>query len=1316
MKKKDSTQSGIFNPRIFLAFALCSAGAWLAMFSFAADPSSGTLTPDSPVLSYTAGPFFTSNPTPVPELDVGPECNNPSQPCDDFALTVTLPAGYIAANPNAAVRLTMSWTDTGSTQSNYDIYIYRNPDPDCSPADCSSTTGSETPIHQSSTSRNPEVAIINPLADGTQQYTVKVVPYTASGETVNVKIEFLPGSGSAGIPFGGADPTVPGNPRYQIFNAPAGTSAESTQGEFNIGFDPKSGRIMVMNLGPIWRLTPPEILKPSLPECCEALWEDKDNPSTNTGVDPILWTDQVSGRTLVSNATAGANAVYGYSDDDGDTWIPVGIAAPNGGADHETLGSGPYPAALSALATPANQGEAVYYCSQDVVGPASCYRSDTLGASYGPSTLAYNGQGSNVPGGACGGLHGHIHVAPDGTAWLPVNQCSHLQGGVFSTDGGATWNTFQVPNAFSQPQGADPSIAIDADSTVYYAYVNNEPVPNGAPPEGHARVQVGHRNPDNTVTWTNNFDLGATHGIVNAAEIEAVGGSSGRAAVGFLGTNVVGDYQSSEFPGKWYPFIATTYDGGQTWVTVNATPNDPVQNMTGIWQQGGGNQDRNLLDFNEITVDSAGHTLYGYSDGCVTPGCISGTKPNDFVAFMRVARQSGGKSLFASNDANTDTTSALIPKAPCLSGIRFADGSHLSWKAPDNRGSDIANYQIFRGTSSGSETLLGETGGPKTTFIDTTADPGVKDYFYTVKAINSIGTGPGSNEIDLALTIPPPPESICAVPGLTELTDPSGDNHAVLGVVGPAPPGTDILALRLSQPFAPDGDIKLVFIINTDPGESPQPPGSAWYVAMKITGPDPDVNGDTSQFHYRGVRMDWNGVSPTFSVYTPGANTSGGVDGRFVASSKPADPSSTYTSPFTQVVLVAKASDLELQPGNEVVGFIVGVSQTTGGAITELYDQMPDSLAFTASATYGSFTVNGNQVCAPNNAPTAVLTAMPQKGDAPLAVHFDGSGSSDPNPGGTIANYHFDFGDGSAAVDQSAPTIDHVYSAPGQYQATLTVTDSNGLASLNTAPVPIDVEATLLNISTRGDVETGDNVLIGGVIITGTGDKTVLFRAIGPSLAAKNVPNPLQDPTLELHDHTGATIAFNDNWKDNQQAQIQNTGLAPSDDRESAILVNLSPGAYTAITRGKNNTTGIGLVEAYDLTSGTSHFGNISTRGLVGTGDNVLIGGFIAGPDSGAPTEIVLRAIGPSLQSAGIQNFLADPTLTFYDAQGNQLGFNDNWKDTQQSDIQASGLAPSDDHESAILIPQVAAGSYTAIVRGKNDTTGVGLVEIYNIP
>ena len=1054
MKTNPGSESGAFNPRAFVAFLLCSAAGLLGMLSFAATPSSGILTDTSGPVTYTAGPFFVANPTPVIEVDSGPECFGSTQPCDDYALTVTLPSGYAAAHPNAAIKVTMSWTDNGSGASDYDLYIYKNPRSDCSPTDCTSTDGSQAANYQSASSSNPEIATISPLADGTQKYTLVVVPYTPTGESVHVTIELLPGSGSGGTTgFGGPDPTTPGVPRYQNFYAPAGTSAESSDGEFNIGFNPHTGRIMTMNIGPIWRLTPPELLSPAEPECCEALWEDKTNLGTITGLDPILWTDQKTGRTFSSNSTAGANAVYGYSDNDGDLWVPLAASPASGGTDHETIGSGPYPAALSALGNGVNQGEAVYYCSQSwPLGPATCQRSDTLGASYGPGVLAYEGNGITQ----CHGLHGHVHVAPDGTVWLPVSHCGGKQGGALSTDGGVTWLEFIVTGSTAQIQGADPSVAIDSDSTVYYAYVNNDPVPAGNPPEGHARVKVGHRNPDNSVTWTNDFDIGATHGIKNAAEIEAVGGSSGRAAVGFLGTDIAGDYQAISFPGKWYAFIATTYDGGVTWTTVNATPNDPVQSMTGVWQQGGSHQDRNLLDFNEITTDDKGRVLYGYSDGCVTEGCIAGTAANDFVAFMRVARQSGGKSLFAVNDANTDTTTARTPKPPCLSGTRDPSASHLSWKAPDNGGSDIVGYQILRGITSGGESVIvANTGNIKTTFDDTTANPAVAHYYYVVKAINAIGTSSSSNEVDLTVALPPPPENVCALPGLTKLTDPSGDTSAILGIVStPAPPGSDLLSFQISQPYAEDNVIRLAFTINTDNGESPQPIGSSWYVAMKIPDPAP-----ATTFHYRGVHMTWNGTTPTFESYTPSPNGSGGVDGRFVkaGSQIPADPSSGYTAPFNKVVIVVKASDLSLNPGDTISGFVSGVSQTAGGVITGLYDQMPDSLAFT-----GSYTVNNNQFCRPNAAPTAVLTATPTSGTAPLTVNFDGSGSYDPDtapPPDTIASYTFNFGDGSAAVTQSSPTISHNYNAAGNYAARLSVTDSRGAVSTNTAQVVISVTA-----------------------------------------------------------------------------------------------------------------------------------------------------------------------------------------------------------------------------------------------------------------
>jgi hypothetical protein len=1066
MKTNRDSQSGAINPRAFAAFLLCAASGFLAMMSFASTPSNGTVSQSTPVVSYTAGPFFVINPTPVPEVDVGPECNNPAQPCDDFALTTNLPSGYAAAHPSASIKVTLSWSDTGGSngKADYDLYIYKNPRNDCSPNDCTVTTGSQAADFQSASSANPEIATI-PVTDGTQHYTIVAVPYTPTGETVTVTAELISGSGAAGSPtFGSADPTVPGHPRFQNFYAPPG-SAKSRSGEFNIGFNPKSGRIMTMNDGPIWRLTPPELLTPKQPECCEALWEDKSNATLNFGLDPILWIDQKTGRTFASNSTVGANAVYAYSDNDGDSWTPFGIAAPNGGADHETIGSGPYPSLVSALGTPVNQGQAVYYCSQDIVGPATCYRSDDLGVSYGPSVLAYTGQGPSAPNGNCGGLHGHLHVAPDGAVWLPVPQCSGNQGGVFSTDAGVTWHTFIVPGAISQRQGADPSIAIDSDSTIYYSYINNEPVAQGQPPEGHARVQVGHLDAvSNTIAWTNNFDLGTSHGIVNGAEIEAVGGSSGRAAVGFLGTNVVGDYQALSFPGKWYAFIATTYDGGKNWVTVNATPNDPVQSMTGIWQGGGSNLQRNLLDFNEITVDDKGRVLYGYSDGCVSTGCIAGTGPNDFVAYMRVARQSGGTGLFAGNDANTDTNSALLPKPACLSGTRDVTGSYLTWKAPDNGGADITGYQILRGTASGGEspTPIGQT-TTKTTYIDNTASPSVADYYYIVRAVNSVGTGPVSDEVDLKAVTIPPATPINSCSGVNVVTDNVGD------AINPAPGGqgptdeADITAIS----FSADNQVTTITTTTTIANLSSTPsPGNGFtiyrvvwlapngktYATEAQVSPGDVVTYGWGEYDSAGDSFP-NSTNTTTGTFNPGVNGTITVD----------VPASGVGQPTIPIYDDSGATPAVRNPYGIV---FAGEGAAGAGLATWLrpMERAPDSDQGVNGTGFGQ---NWAVCTRPNNPPVAVLSATPTSGNEPLSVALNGSGSYDPDtaaPPDTVASYTFSFGDGSNSVTQSTPTLSHTYyhnqscgSGPCTYVAQLSVTDSRGMQNVNSAQAVITV-------------------------------------------------------------------------------------------------------------------------------------------------------------------------------------------------------------------------------------------------------------------
>jgi hypothetical protein len=257
-----------------------------------------------------------------------------------------------------------------------------------------------------------------------------------------------------------------------------------------------------------------------------------------------------------------------------------------------------------------------------------------------------------------------------------------------------------------------------------------------------------------------------------------------------------------------------------------------------------------------------------------------------------------------------------------------------------------------------------------------------------------------------------------------------------------------------------------------------------------------------------------------------------------------------------------------------------------------------------------------------------------------------------------------------------------------------------------------------LNISTRLHVEAGENVAIGGFMITGNSPKKVAIRGMGPSLqSAGFVGTSLSDPTLQLRDSDNSLIASNDNWRDNpvSAAELEAVGLAPGFDFESAIVATLPPGAYTAIMGGRNSATGMGLVEIYDMDlAGDARLTNISTRGLVRPGDGVVIGGFILGGDTGQAS-VLLRAIGPSLTAAGIANALANPTLELRDSNGVLLQSNDNWKDSQRTAIEATGIPPQNDFEAAILAT-LLPGSYTAIAAGKDGSVGVGLIEIYNLP
>src|SRR5258708_7374364 len=519
-------------------------------------------------------------------------------------------------------------------------------------------------------------------------------------------------------------PVVPYAPRY--YNYAAGTSLGEGAGEPSIGYNPNTKRAMYIAGLQTLQVTVTENLMSmgSIPEAGSADWKDVSFLTTRTrSLDPILFTDQGTGRTFVSQLNdiyqiygvtgngltlIGLNSLMAYSDDDGASWTPAQVNPPDGSYDHQTVGGGPYPPALSVLANPLNKGNAVYYCDQAGV-TAYCSRSDDGGLNFGKAVPLYTA--ISVGGTtACGGIHGHVKVAPDGTVYVPNYNCGGKQGVIVSTDAGTTWTVRQVTGSLPPVAGIlDPSVAISkappepggTSNTIYFAYTAKQPgtVPLSEVQDNHVYVAVSR---DRGVTWDAPVDVGNGVGVKNAVFASAVAGDATRAAVAFIGTTTSGNHEAADFKGTWYGFVAHTYDGGHTWTTVNATPRGPVQREACIWNEGGNNPCRNLLDFNDATVDERGPVLFGFADGCIDASAPR--VPTSYTAKASIARQSGGKGLFA----QYDMPEPVVPRSPYLTGFRDDMASYLTWDPPDNGGSAIAAYDIYRRGTSRAEILIGQ--------------------------------------------------------------------------------------------------------------------------------------------------------------------------------------------------------------------------------------------------------------------------------------------------------------------------------------------------------------------------------------------------------------------------------------------------------------------------------------------------------------------------------------------------------------------------------------------------------------------------------
>ncbi|MGB8649834.1 MAG: sialidase family protein, partial [Mycobacteriales bacterium] len=461
-------------------------------------------------------------------------------------------------------------------------------------------------------------------------------------------------------------------PTYHQFTAPKKLSTSA--GEPSIGSNWKTGRTLFTSNTDEYVVAFDDKRKTST---WTLVNDDVTDPSNKISLDPIGYTDSVTGRTFVSQLYLACSAAA-YSDDDFATAPTVSQGCGSGvnGFDHQTFGGGPFPENVQKLPT-STYPHAVYYCAQGqglALGGATCSRSDDGGLTFNPPVATWTD--------ACSGIHGHVRVAPnDGTVYLPDGKCGDKQGVAVSRDGGQTWNVRTVPDSISGE--SDPSVDAGRDGTVYFGYSDGT---------GHPKIAVSR---NRGTTWSPSVDLGAPFGVRNSEFAEVVAGDGDRAAMAFLGTTTPGSTQAdsfgksadgTEFTGAaWHLYVATTYDRGAHWTTVDATPHDPVQRGC-IWNSGGSNPCRNLLDFNAITIDRTGRVMVGFADGCVGPDteagndCVDSTsvKADKLVDHGAIVRQLSGLTLFRAFDPKgtrlPGSASAQGTRAGAVAGGRAAGG------------------------------------------------------------------------------------------------------------------------------------------------------------------------------------------------------------------------------------------------------------------------------------------------------------------------------------------------------------------------------------------------------------------------------------------------------------------------------------------------------------------------------------------------------------------------------------------------------------------------------------------------------------------
>jgi len=849
---------------------------------------------------------------------------------------------------------------------------------------------------------------------------------------------------------------------------------------------------------------------PTIPK---ATWVNRRAPtSVAIDSDPIGFTDHTLPANIPNRVFAGELTLLSpdtvkisHTDDDGVTWVPDQSGGIASAVDHETIGGGRYHAPIPSLPTP--YPNAVYYCSQDIAA-ALCSRSDDGGSTYGPSIAIYSLA-------ACGGLHGHVKVSPvDGTVFVPNRSCGGAQSVVVSQDNGTTWTVHAVDTGVNTAApsiiggGDDPAVSIDANGRVYFAFSNF-----GGGPGAGAGVAISD---DLGSTWKNMFDVGAIYGLKNVCFPAATAGDGNRAAISFYGSVTPESAgitsTTGTFNGVWHLYVAHTFDGGKSWTTTDATPTLPMQ-RSGILRGGSADIWRNLLDFYDMTIDKDGRVQVGYVNGCSGGNCAqapigldgtSSVKGNTYSAAATIARQSSGRRMLVAKDPPNPLSATSAPGVPFVTERRIGNTVRLAWSEADSGNSMINNYQILRGTASGTETPLATVAGTQIggTYTDISATDLTKTYYYSVVASNSIGSSCANNEI----AAPYVGDTCTGI--IIHKNDPTHP-ESVGGGVGQPPPTPQLLIdyIAVGEPPATND---LMFKIKVGNLMGTLPPNSRWRIAWDWFNPT-----SGTQMYYIGMNTD----SMSAVTFEYGTLADAGVPAILVlGETKTGVPTGSFNTDGTITMTVPKSAVGSPQPG-DLLAAIGGKTITGDTPSTVTFERSTAFVDHTfikgqADNAYpaATYTVVGNTTC--SSGQIVPVSAVSRKthgsaGDFNVDLPLNGRPGIESRTG-PIAGNHKVIVTFAAPVTITSATVTPGAGGTASISGAPTVSGSQVTVSLTNVSNAQTLSINLLGVSDgthSGNVSVPMSVLLADVDGSGRVDSTDTFLVRQDSLQTANPSN-----------------------------------------------------------------------------------------------------------------------------------------------------------------------------------------------------------------